>query len=176
MYNQNPSNQLPSVERRQQDFTSKIPRISGANQNHAYIGVLGDNTGGALGINRAEKELIMRRYKAGPHGQVSSLSRIYNEMYIPQYSSQDRSSSTNLVNGYKNQINKSYQNANQNGLNRNDSANRYLDAKAVNIVQSTKNQLSQVQGRSIPRIYNLNQNKMITDANIMSLQRRPQNI
>jgi hypothetical protein len=56
---------------------SKIPRV-GNNSKHAYIGVLGDGAQqvGALGLNKAEKELIMRRYKAGVHGQSSSLNRI----------------------------------------------------------------------------------------------------
>lgn len=76
MYNPS-SNQLQSIEKKQHDhIQSKIPRIN--NSKHTYIGVLGDRSQmmGPIGINKAEKELIQRRYKANAHGQASSLNRI----------------------------------------------------------------------------------------------------
>ena len=55
---------LPGIGKRpNDDILSKIPRVNG---NLAYINVSGEGAKpvGPIGINRAEKELIMRRYKA----------------------------------------------------------------------------------------------------------------
>lgn len=69
---------------------SKIPRLVG-NNNVAYIGVSGEGAQqiGSLGINRTEKELIMRRYKAGGYNN-NNLNRVYHHLYAPYYASQER--------------------------------------------------------------------------------------
>ena len=116
---------------------------------------------GPIGLNKAEKELIMRRYKAGAHGQSNSLNRISPGYQNPQYVSQDRqySYNLNLSNQKSNVVRGSnnsyvYKYNYQGMLDRNDLNPRYSNNKAVNIIRSSKNQLHSIHGAGLPQLYN----------------------
>ena len=65
----------------------------GNNQNMAYVNISSDGAKpvGPIGLKRAEKELIMRRYKYNHHqnDSINRVALIYGQQQ-PQYNSHDR--------------------------------------------------------------------------------------
>lgn len=91
MYNPsdiNAGGMLPNV-----DPSGQRQRSHQNNQNMAYVNISSDGAKpvGPIGLKRAEKELIMRRYKHN-HYQNDNINRvalIYGQQH-PQYNSHDR--------------------------------------------------------------------------------------
>ena len=68
--------------------------IHGSGQNMAYVNISSDGAKpvGPIGLKRAEKELIMRRYKYNhhhPNDNINRVALIYGQQH-PQYNSHDR--------------------------------------------------------------------------------------
>jgi hypothetical protein len=64
----------------------------GSNQNMAYVNISSEGAKpiGPIGLKKAEKDLIMRRYKNAYHqnDNINRVALIYGQQ--PQYNSQDR--------------------------------------------------------------------------------------
>lgn len=91
-------NQLPHVPSTHELGHGRQPHnrmgIHGGHHNMAYVNISSDGAKpvGPIGLKRAEKELIMRRYKYNhhhPNDNINRVALIYGQQH-PQYNSHDR--------------------------------------------------------------------------------------
>jgi hypothetical protein len=80
----------------EKDSSNKVPRvIAQGNNNMAYVNISseGNKPVGPIGLKKAEKDLIMRRYKYNHQNTNDNMSRvavIYGQQPSQQYNSHDR--------------------------------------------------------------------------------------
>lgn len=153
----------------------------------AYVNISseGNKPVGPIGLKRAEKELIMRRYKNAYHNQNDNINRvalIYGQQH-PVYASQDRggymSGEPTLVMGnrgaYYLQSNNGQQYGHQYMVAVDSMGNPRNSNNAMNIVRRGKNYLEEIKNQNsgyqvrLPKL--ANQNRLNNDYYIQQMRR-----